>query len=165
MPSFGEGTFCEFDTGKAHRFGDAGHFGGGDRGVRPAQWHARQCAEHFTLYSFRGGNDGAVPAGGLTLYRFAGGKNDGAVPAAGLVAVSGVFYGTTPQGGSMKCKQDGHDLRFRPATDAETLLYAFKRTEGSVPLAGSLVYHNGAFYGAAMHGGANRQGTVFKFVP
>jgi hypothetical protein len=89
---------------------------------------------------------GEHPAIETTLYTFQGG-NDGAIPWAGLVSDSyGALYGTTSSGGGTGCNSWGCGTVFKltppvaPATQwIETVLYRFSGgADGSMPF-GSLV--------------------------
>jgi uncharacterized repeat protein (TIGR03803 family) len=95
-----------------------------------------------------------------SLYSFKGGT-DGANPSAGLIAVYGELYGTTGGGGTY-----GHGTVFKVSTfGTETVLYRFKGVpDGAFPVAG-LIEVNGALYGTTQLGGtygAYGDGTVFK---
>lgn len=101
------------------------------------------------------------------LYRFKGGA-DGAYPAGSLVAVSGKFYGATTEGGTAYCvSYTPCGTVFAVSTSGkETVLYRFKRLkDGSHPGAG-LISVGGALYGTTYTGGAGCAsggcGTVFK---
>ena len=99
-----------------------------------------------TLYSFAGTNskvkDGAVPMGGLT---------DGG---------SGTLYGTTSQGGG--AEDGGTIFGFVPATNTETVLYAFAGgNDGGAPQA-AMVAGGGTLYGTTA-GRPPNGGTVFSF--
>ncbi len=83
------------------------------------------------LYSFKGGNDGAEPAGNL-------------------VVVNGVLYGTTEYGGTrgdgtvFKVSRLGH----------ESVIYSFKGgNDGANPMLGGLAVVAGALYGTTHAGG------------
>ncbi|MGC1380613.1 MAG: choice-of-anchor tandem repeat GloVer-containing protein [Candidatus Baltobacteraceae bacterium] len=95
------------------------------------------------LYSFKGGADGAFPSG--------------------LIALNGVFYGTTASGGGSGCYQYGCGTVFKMSTSGkEDVLYRFKgRPDGSSPN-GNLVVLGGSFYGSTYDGGAKNRGSVFK---
>jgi uncharacterized repeat protein (TIGR03803 family) len=91
------------------------------------------------------------------LYSFAGGE-DGAIPvSADLVDVNGVLYGTTSQGGKYK----GGTVFAVTAAGKERVLHSFGAGEdGSDPVAG-LIYVNGVLYGTTELGGKYKDGTVF----
>jgi uncharacterized repeat protein (TIGR03803 family) len=105
------------------------------------------------LHSFRGGNDGAGPYGGLILDK------------------KGNLYGTTGAGGvvSEPCKA-GCGTVFKLAPDGkETVLYAFQGgSDGSGPVGRLIVDKQGNFYGATDFGGNTNCrstlgcGTVFR---
>jgi uncharacterized repeat protein (TIGR03803 family) len=99
-------------------------------------------------------------SGGETiLHRFKGGI-DGARSTAGLVYVDGAFYGTTTVGGSTG---NGTVFKVIPPL-AERVLYSFQGgQDGANPYGGTLVYRNGALYGATAYGGIGvGYGTIFK---
>jgi uncharacterized repeat protein (TIGR03803 family) len=110
------------------------------------------------------------------LHSFTSGS-DGAVPEADLVAVNGVLYGTTPQGGgtaSLCLTGDGSCGTVYSITPdgTETVLYRFTgATDGWMPLA-PLTNLNGTLYGTTYHGGKRDTfrhgyglGTVFALKP
>jgi len=99
------------------------------------------------LYSFLGGNDGAMPDGGLVADR------------------AGNLYGTTLEGGG--ANNDG--TVFKIAADgAETVLYAFQGgSDGAFPRGGLIADRKGNFYGTTAAGGSANCpdggcGTVYK---
>lgn len=103
-----------------------------------------------------------------SLYSFKGGT-DGAVPYAPLLDVNGILYGTTQQGGtSTACYGSGCGTVFSIMTSGrERVLYSFKGgKDGSSPEA-SLIDVNGVLYGTTYSGGGARCykkagcGTVF----
>ena len=106
-----------------------------------------------------------TPAGVETvLYSFAGG-NDGAIPQTPLVQGSdGNFYGTTPFGGTFS---NGVAFRVTP-TGAETVLHAFTGTssDGAAPGIALIQASDGNFYGATTAGASpscyGGCGAVFK---
>ena len=94
------------------------------------------------IYRFRGGFDGAGP-NGLTFDTF------------------GALYGTTRGGGN------GNGLVFKltpttGATWAKSLVYRFRGTDGSAPLAGVTFDTEGGIYGTTSKGGARGRGALFK---
>jgi uncharacterized repeat protein (TIGR03803 family) len=105
------------------------------------------------LYSFLGGNDGAMPDGGLVADR------------------AGNLYGTTGGGGGT----NNYGTVFKLAADGtETVLYAFKGGSDGITPAGNLVADkSGNLYGDTVAGGsctgsacADRGcGTVFEIAP
>jgi uncharacterized repeat protein (TIGR03803 family) len=95
------------------------------------------------------------------LYSFTGG-NDGALPEAGLVDVDGNLYGTTYEDGLDGA--DGTVFEITPA-GVETVLHSFTGgADGAFPFAG-LVDVNGILYGTTEYGGPDDDGTVFQIVP
>jgi uncharacterized repeat protein (TIGR03803 family) len=92
-----------------------------------------------------------------SLHRFYG-QPDGGVPNGGLVALNGVLWGTTQNGGSAN---DGTVF----AVDAGgryRLVYSFKGgVDGAHPLAG-LTVANGILYGTTRVGGTDGLGTVYS---
>lgn len=103
-----------------------------------------------------------------SLYSFKGGT-DGAVPAAPLLDVNGTLYGTTEEGGGgTQCYGSGCGTVFAITTSGrERVLYRFKGgKDGSSPQA-SLIDVDGTLYGTTYSGGGARCyrkagcGTVF----
>jgi uncharacterized repeat protein (TIGR03803 family) len=100
------------------------------------------------------------------LYSFLGGT-DGEAPAASLLAVKGMLYGTTENGGGTSCSSLGCGTvySFDPSTRAETVLYSFcsqqNCTDGEYPDAG-LIHVKGMLYGTTLVGGVYGYGTVFS---
>ncbi|MGD0190153.1 MAG: choice-of-anchor tandem repeat GloVer-containing protein [Rhizomicrobium sp.] len=107
------------------------------------------------------------------IYSFCSQANcaDGVRSYAGLLAVNGMLYGTTFDGGT-RCANGGCGTVFsiNPETGAETVLYTFAGgTDGAQPHA-SLIYVNGTLYGTTVLGGMTNAtcnsggcGTVFAF--
>jgi uncharacterized repeat protein (TIGR03803 family) len=92
------------------------------------------------LYSFRNGDDGGTPTGGV-IYQ------------------DGYLYGTASHGASGY----GTIYRFNCTKRKPNVLYKFQNgTDGGAPT--SLIYRDGVFYGTTSSGG-DGYGTVFKFVP
>ncbi len=113
-----------------------------------------------------GANDGGeifqiTPSGTLTvLHSFV--RADGINVVAPLVqGRDGNFYGTASQGGS-GYPGDGTVFQVTPS-GAFTNLYSFSGPDGSTPAGGVQQDSNGNFYGTTYAGGANNDGTVFKF--
>ena len=108
-------------------------------------------------------------AGESVLYRFKGySRRDGQQPQAGLIAVNGLLYGTTSEGGGAKgCKYTekcGTVYQISPS-GRERVLYSFKGTpDGAIPSA-TLLAMDGVLYGTTLSGGANGAGTVFAIDP
>jgi uncharacterized repeat protein (TIGR03803 family) len=98
-----------------------------------------------------------------TLYTFCHEQNcpDGAFPFASLIAVKGVLYGTTVDGGN----GGGVIFAVDPKIGAETLVHSFLGgTDGASPFA-ALIEVKGTLFGTTMAGGTNDGGTVYSVVP
>lgn len=99
------------------------------------------------------------------LHRFAGG-NDGAMPSGGLILVNGNLYGATRWGGGGgigdSCRKVGCGAVFESTlAGRQRVLYAFTGPpDGQWPAGGLLAFHNG-LYGTTQYGGTDRAGTVF----
>ncbi len=115
------------------------------------------------------------------IYSFKGqAAGDGAAPQANLIAVDGVLYGTTSQGGSAKCNNlntHGCGIAFSVTTSGtEQVLHVFeggganKKRDGGYPSSG-LTAMNGLLYGTTTGGGRYAGscnegcGTVFEMSP
>lgn len=100
-----------------------------------------------TLYTFRGGSDGASPVAGLILDS------------------TGNLYGTTKYGGA----GDGgtvFELMPRPPGWTEAVLYSFfEGAGGAFPGAGVTFDSVGNLYGTTQNFGAHDEGTVFELIP
>lgn len=103
------------------------------------------------------------------LYGFSG-HQDGGSPQSGLIAVNGVFYGTTWDGGDGTCKC-GTVFSIDASGHLQTRYRFTGNDDGAYPL-GGLVYVDGVFYGTTSRGGGtsyacsgqgeeNGCGTVF----
>jgi uncharacterized repeat protein (TIGR03803 family) len=112
------------------------------------------------------GGDGAISkmdTNGNVSWTVSLSQASGANPTAGLVEGGGVFYGTTPNGGS------GFGTVFSVTSGGElTVLYSFTNgVDGAKPQAALTLGGDGYLYGCAAHGGVNGisgggDGTVFK---
>jgi uncharacterized repeat protein (TIGR03803 family) len=92
------------------------------------------------------------------IYRFKAGK-DGAHPFAGLIAVNGMLYGTTYQGGA-----SGSGSVYKVSTSGvERVIYSFKGgKDGQYPYA-RLLDVKGTLYGTTYQGGVSPGwGVIFK---
>lgn len=103
-----------------------------------------------------------------TLYSFKGGA-DGAVPVSDVIVLAGQVYGTTFTGGGTGCDGEGCGTVFMvdAKTGVETILHSFTGTpDGSGPRAG-LTWYKGLLYGTTSAGGsdADDYGTVFSISP
>lgn len=101
-----------------------------------------------------------IPGGALrTVYTFKGGE-DGAVPFANLLDDGGTLYGTTTQGGA-----NNGTVFSVSANGKERVLYAFDLVkhpgDGSEPDAG-VIEANGMLYGTTVSGGSNGYGSIFR---
>jgi uncharacterized repeat protein (TIGR03803 family) len=112
------------------------------------------------------GGDGTVfkiTTDGLltTLYSFSGGI-DGLSPQAPLVFANGDFYGSTSAGG---VSGQGTLFRITQAGVLTTLVLFDFDTYGAQPAGALLAGADGRLYGVAAAGGANGNGTLFRFSP
>jgi uncharacterized repeat protein (TIGR03803 family) len=104
-----------------------------------------------------------------TLYSFCKGTNclDGLSPLSGMIqATDGNLYGTTLFGGADNNPNSGGTIFRITPTGVLTTLYSFciqqNCPDGLFPL-GFFQGTDGKFYGAAEYGGAEGDGTVFRF--
>lgn len=90
-----------------------------------------------------------------------GKKSDGQYPVAALIALHGLLYGTTRNGGD-----SDHGTVFELHTSgAEQVIHSFGgKPDGSSPQA-SLIVNGKALFGTTTNGGTESEGTVFKLVP
>jgi uncharacterized repeat protein (TIGR03803 family) len=105
------------------------------------------------------------------LYSFAGG-NDGALPTSALVAdISGNLYGTTSEGGNstgcgyFQIFSCGVVFKLTPSAGGwtESLIYSFTGgADGGTPYGGLVIDSAGNLYGTTFTGGASSMGTVFE---
>ncbi len=98
------------------------------------------------------------------LKNFAGGS-EGISPSSGLLQASdGALYGTTLQGGIFDSNGNsfGTIYKLNPDGSGFTVLKRFFPLEGIFPRGTLIQGLDGALYGAAITGGANNGGTVFK---
>jgi uncharacterized repeat protein (TIGR03803 family) len=107
------------------------------------------------------------------LHTFTGSGGDGANPTSALIQDKhGNFYGTTLQGGDLRCSLgngSGCGTVFKISkTGRETVLYRFAGgTDGAFPIAGVTLDAAGVLYGTTQAGGDSSKcfpgcGTVFK---
>jgi uncharacterized repeat protein (TIGR03803 family) len=86
---------------------------------------------------------------------------DGSYPVAGLLAVNGILFGTTRDGGT---SNSGTIFEVR-ASGGETVLHDFGgKPDGATPSAG-LVSLGSKLYGTAADGGSRSEGAVFALTP
>jgi uncharacterized repeat protein (TIGR03803 family) len=110
--------------------------------VTPSVAIGDACAEPIkVLYAFGSGEDGSVPAGGLTMDK------------------QGTFYGTTSEGGT-----NGSGTVFTLSSKGvETVIYSFTGAgDGDSPEAGVILNKKGALFGTTKWGGASNEGVVFE---
>jgi uncharacterized repeat protein (TIGR03803 family) len=110
----------------------------------------------------------STPSGSeKVLYAFKGGS-DGFAPVANVVVRNGELYGTTMNGGYLRCNGGvGCGTIFKVSGNGEeSLLDTFRggQKAGALPAAG-LTALNGAFYGTTFGGGNAQYGTIFEFTP
>jgi len=149
----GDGAYPQFSNIVEFRNGDLYGVtsGGGDAtcqcGIVFKLTHA---GDETVLYRFMGGNDGAVPYGGLEK------------------GTDGNLYGVTTQGGGGPC-MNGCGTVFQITPEGiETVIHRFAGgTDGSVPYARLHAGKHGILYGTTLSGGdATCQcGTVFRITP
>jgi uncharacterized repeat protein (TIGR03803 family) len=106
------------------------------------------AGKESVLYSFTGGTDGGAPNGSLLMDRQAN------------------IYGTAYLGGDLQCTSipntAGCGVVFKISPSGhESVLHAFKGTDGAGPSWGLLDYQ-GNGYGTTIYGGANGFGTLFE---
>jgi uncharacterized repeat protein (TIGR03803 family) len=94
-------------------------------------------------------------------YAFGNGR-DGRSPSAPFTRPGNELFTTTSQGGRYGY---GTIVAFQPGLVGERVLLDFHLTTGSDLSGGLAADAKGVLYGTAFDGGANNDGTVFKFVP
>jgi uncharacterized repeat protein (TIGR03803 family) len=93
------------------------------------------------------------------VYAFQGEPaGDGANPEASLINQDGTLYGTTYQGGPSGYSGTVFSVT---AAGAESVLFSFQGTSGSLPCAG-LINVGGTLYSTTLFGGAKSEGEVFS---
>jgi uncharacterized repeat protein (TIGR03803 family) len=94
------------------------------------------------------------------VYAFAG-PPDGGMPVGKLLNINGTLYGATLGGGNQACTAGcGTVFSLNPQTKAETVLHALTLNEGSYPE--GITRLGDKLYGAAVGGGADSGGSLFK---
>ncbi|MGB8519101.1 MAG: choice-of-anchor tandem repeat GloVer-containing protein [Candidatus Tumulicola sp.] len=101
----------------------------------------------------------------VSVYSFKGGS-DGATPLKHLLNEYGVLYGTTSAGGTGSLCENGCGTVFEITTSGkENVLYSFKGgSDGANPVAG-LIRVNDQFYGTTLYGGTENFGTIYSIGP
>jgi len=94
------------------------------------------------------------------VYAFQG-SPDGARPQGGLIAIGGVLYGTTSQGGN---ENNGTVFSVTPK-GAETVLHVFAGGNDGATPNGGLLSVGGVLYGTTAGGGGAEHGTVYSMTP
>ena len=112
-----------------------------------------------TVYSFKGGADGAAPSAGL------------------VIGTNKVLYGATPYGGTGTCTNSlpyagcGTISQLTPPASAgagwtETILHTFTGgADGANPMGALALGSNGALFGTTVAGGSSNLGTTFELTP
>jgi uncharacterized repeat protein (TIGR03803 family) len=98
------------------------------------------------------------------LYNF-GGSGDGANPHSALtLSGSGVFYGTTYNGGA---HGDGTVFSLTPSGGSwtEAVLFSFNGTDGQNPHGNLVIGSGSVLYGTTLLGGASSDGVAFSLTP
>ncbi len=85
-------------------------------------------------------------------------SHDGSSPQAALIAVNGMLYGTTSDGGAY---QKGTIFRVTPS-GKERVVYSFMGQPGGAHPDAALTYMDGVLYGTTPDGGELGEGTVFR---
>lgn len=94
-----------------------------------------------------------------TIYSFKGGK-DGAHPWTGLVGINSTLYGTTSEGGA----SNSGTVFSVTTSGSEHVLHSFGDSyDGSNPF-GTLIAVDGMLYGTTEHGGADNWGAVYSIM-
>jgi uncharacterized repeat protein (TIGR03803 family) len=106
-----------------------------------------------------------TPAGVVTvLASFGASSTDGTAPISVIQGTDGNFYGITALGGT---NGGGTIFKVTPA-GVETVLYSFPaglNPHDTIGPNGFIQGTDGSFYGTTQSGGANGDGTVFKYTP
>lgn len=150
-------------------------FTGGNDGSRPSgDLLVDQTGNIYGTASFGGATFNGVvfeltPSGsGFTedvLYTFTGG-NDGALPSSGVISdAAGNLYGTAGSGGAFGFGTV-FELTGSGPSRTEQTLYSFQdASDGGFPSGGLIFDASGNLYGTTSTGGAGGGGTVFKLTP
>lgn len=131
-------------------YGTTGAGGANDEGVVFKLTPSQQGTWTETvLYNFTGGSDGLAPFGGVILN------------------ATGTLYGTTQAGGLKSCNGDtgcGTVFELAPSGGSWqfSVLHTFNMSDGAFPGVPLTMDATGNLYGAAIGGGDNNDGAVFK---
>lgn len=104
------------------------------------------------------------------VYSFCARENckDGQYPVGGVIAVKGMLYGATSQGGGGICFGSGCGMVFAldPQTRVQEVRHIFNNNniDGFNPQSG-LIDVNGTLYGTTYYGGAFHEGIVYSLKP
>jgi uncharacterized repeat protein (TIGR03803 family) len=104
-----------------------------------------------------------TPDGAITILRNFDRPNDGAAPRGGLIqGTDGNFYGATNSGGP---NSYGTLFKISPSGAFTMLKSVSPGTDGGNPQENLVRGNDGSFYGLNYSGGANGEGTIFRFNP
>jgi uncharacterized repeat protein (TIGR03803 family) len=142
-----------------------------DKGALYGTTYVGGASGNGTVFKLAPGSDGKWKES--VLYSFQGGSGDGSHPVAGVIFDSnGNLYGTTFYGGTNYChNQCGVVFELSPSGGGgwkETVLLAFRGTDGSNPKGVLTLDAAGNLYGAAPYNGpffSFPGGTVFELSP
>jgi len=143
----GAGPASRLIEDKAGNLYGTTEYGGG--GVNCTQWGTVfELAPNRTetiLNQFVSGTDGAGPEGDIVMDS------------------KGNIYGTTGAGGGSTNCTNGCGTVYEVVKGGdETVLHAFRGSDGSMPSTGLVVDAKGNFYGATQSGGSKNYGTLFE---
>lgn len=180
--AFGAGTVFRLtpEPGGGWTFTTLHAFQGYPEGVFPYGGLVRDAAGNLYGTTYYGGQKGIgtvyqlFQEGGAwfssVLHHFVGGR-DGAYPISALAfGADGALYGTTSAGGKAAGLAGDDGTIFRLAQDGggaweASVVHAFDGADGELPYNGLVSDGAGGFFGAAVHGGADGDGTLFRFHP
>ena len=166
--SQGKGVIFQYDPSGGGTHTVLHHFMGND-GQGPSGSLIESGGKFYGTTNFGGGADTGVlfeydPAGGgiYDLLLSFGSAPEGKTPYGSLIKSGGKFYGMTSDGGN-----EGYGVIFEydpSGGGTRTVLHHFDLTTGGIPY-GSLIKHNGKFYGMTYSGGSQGQGVIFEYDP
>lgn len=106
-----------------------------------------------------------TPSGNETVLHSFGSGADGIDPIGSLIAVKGMLYGTTSEGGANTCSFGCGTVFSITTSGAENVVYSFGTyPDGNTPRAG-LLDAGGTLYGTTTFGGMHQNGTIFALTP